>query len=178
MIISKSYVLTIKETKNKYQSDISWLVQISNEYHSNISFNKIRCTSIIFLHRVNEGYDYIFYLGYGFKLTFAKHPANILFIWENISNNQLHGCFVYLKAVCTSLKVLFSNGSKRKYSNYTNEEISMIDKSTNTYQFLNLMSVTKVTSFCNYLFHFVFLPLRLFTNSFISNVDVGRRKRK
>lgn len=54
----------------------------------------------------------------------------------------------------------------------------MIDKSTNTYQFLNLMSVTKVTSFCNYLFHFVFLPLRLFTNSFMSNVDVGRRKRR
>lgn len=54
----------------------------------------------------------------------------------------------------------------------------MIDKSTNTYQFLNLMSVTKVTSFSNYLFYFVFLPFRLFTNSFISNVDVGRRKRR
>lgn len=53
----------------------------------------------------------------------------------------------------------------------------MIDKSTNTYQFWNLMIVTKVTSFCNYLFHFVFLLFRLFTNSFISNVDVGRRKR-
>lgn len=88
------------------------------------------------------------------------------------------GVLYYLKAVCTSLKVLFSNGSKRKYSNYTNEEISLIDKSTNTYQFLNLMSVTKVTSFSNYLFYFVFLPFRLFTNSFISNVDVGRRKRR
>lgn len=54
----------------------------------------------------------------------------------------------------------------------------MIDKSTQTYQFGILISVTKVTSFCNYLFHFVFLPFRLFTNPFISNVDVGRPKRK
>lgn len=77
------------------------------------------------------------------------------------------GVLYYLKTVRTSLKVLFSNGSKRKYSNYTNEEISMTDKSTQTYQFGILISVTKVTSFCNYLFHLYFclldyLLIRLF----------------
>lgn len=51
----------------------------------------------------------------------------------------------------------------------------MIDKPTQTYQFG--IRVTKVISFCNYLFQFVSLLFRLNTNSFISNVDVEKRQR-
>lgn len=51
----------------------------------------------------------------------------------------------------------------------------MITKSTQTYQFG--IRVTKVISFCNYLFQFVSLLCRLINNSFISNVDAEKRKR-